>query len=136
MRIDPYEGRISDFTLRNWMKVYSNEYPNLPKEQLERSRATIFGELENKRHKVILNCRHINESESAAIWNSYTKRDYGIAIKTTFRRLSDSLDKAIPTPFPLVWSSMLIMTRNGWNKVIQSTSHFCISRKVLNMRRS
>jgi hypothetical protein len=76
------------------MKVYRNEYPNLPKEQLERSRAIIFGELENKRHKVILNCWHMNESESAAMWNSYTKRDYGIAIKTTFRRLSDSLDKA------------------------------------------
>jgi hypothetical protein len=76
------------------MKVYRNEYPNLPKEQLERSRAIIFGELENKRHKVILHCWHMNESESAAMWNSYTKRNYGIAIKTTFRRLSDSLDKA------------------------------------------
>jgi hypothetical protein len=76
------------------MKVYRNEYPNLPKEQLERRRAIIFGELENKRHKVILHCWHMNESESAAMWNSYTKRNYGIAIKTTFRRLSDSLDKA------------------------------------------
>jgi hypothetical protein len=91
---DPYEGRISDFTLLNWMKVYRNEYPNLPKEQLERSRAIIFGELENKRHKVIVNCWHMKESESAAMWNLYAKLDYGIAIKTTFRRLSDSLDKA------------------------------------------
>jgi hypothetical protein len=91
---DPYEGRISDFNLRNWMKVYRKEYPNLPKEQLERSRALISGELKEKRHKVIVNCWHMNASESAAMWDSYTKRQYGIAIKTTFRRLSDSLDKA------------------------------------------
>jgi hypothetical protein len=47
------------------------------------------------RPKVIINCWHMNESESATMWDLYTKADSaGVAIQTTFKRLSDSLDKA------------------------------------------
>jgi hypothetical protein len=59
------------------MKVYREEYPNLPQEHLEISRDQILSELENKRHKVIVNCWHMNDSESAAMWNLYTKHECG-----------------------------------------------------------
>ena len=38
---------------------------------------------------VVVNCWHQNESESEAMWKLYGK-DSGIAIKTTFKNLSDS----------------------------------------------
>jgi hypothetical protein len=91
---DPYEGRISDFNRRKRMEVYSEANPNLPKEQLERDLAQIDSVLEEKRHKVIINSWHMNEHESAAMWELYAQRNSGIAIQTTLGRLSDSLDKA------------------------------------------
>ncbi|MEO6421320.1 MAG: hypothetical protein ABIR84_01165 [Candidatus Nitrotoga sp.] len=37
-----------------------------------------------------LNCWHINEHESAALWKLYFKNDEGIAIQSTYRKLRDS----------------------------------------------
>lgn len=39
------------------------------------------------------NCWHGNDSESDAMWKVYVKSNQGIAIRTTFRRLRDSLNK-------------------------------------------
>jgi hypothetical protein len=90
---DHYEGRISDYNRRNRMKVYSKTNPSLSKERQQKIFAQIDSMLE-KRHNVIVNCWHMNESESPAMWDLHAKLDYGVAIKTTFKRLSDSLDKA------------------------------------------
>lgn len=38
-----------------------------------------------------LNCWHMNENESHAMWEVYSKQGYGIAIQSTYFRLSDSL---------------------------------------------
>jgi hypothetical protein len=38
-----------------------------------------------------VNCWHINEYESAAMWKSYLKSNEGIAIQSTFKHLKDSL---------------------------------------------
>jgi hypothetical protein len=42
-----------------------------------------------KKHTVV-NCWHINEYESDAMWKLYLKGEEGIAIQSTYRRLSDS----------------------------------------------
>ena len=39
-----------------------------------------------------INCWHLNEHESVAMWNLY-KTDYGVAIQSTFKRLRDCFDK-------------------------------------------
>jgi hypothetical protein len=46
--------------------------------------------------KVLINCWHMNHFESAAMWELYAQRDSGIAIKTTFKRLKDSLGENTP----------------------------------------
>lgn len=49
----------------------------------------------NKRQRewVFINCWHLNEKESAAMWKLYSKSDEAIAIKTTFQRLVSSLEE-------------------------------------------
>ena len=42
-----------------------------------------------QRKKVFVNSWHLNEFESAAMWKLYLKSDEGIAIQSTYRRLSD-----------------------------------------------
>jgi hypothetical protein len=40
-----------------------------------------------------VNCWHINEHDSAAMWKLYFQDNAGIAIQSTFRRLKDSFEK-------------------------------------------
>lgn len=39
-----------------------------------------------------INCWHLNENESAAMWNLYTSQSNGVAIRTTYSQLIDSID--------------------------------------------
>jgi hypothetical protein len=43
------------------------------------------------KNRVLVNCWHMNNSESAAMWNSYSYRNSGIALQSTFQRLKDSI---------------------------------------------
>jgi len=44
-----------------------------------------------------INCWHMNDVESAAMWNIYLKNNEGIAIQSTYKRLSQCLNK-LPKP--------------------------------------
>lgn len=44
----------------------------------------------SQRKEVAINCWHMNEYESAAMWKLYLKSDEGIAIQSTYRKLVDS----------------------------------------------
>lgn len=46
------------------------------------------------RKYTLVNCWHMNENESAAMWNIYTKNLNGIAIRSTFDRLRTSFSKS------------------------------------------
>jgi len=78
------------------MATYRAQYPERTEGQLQKS----FDDIDNhadeliRQGKVLINCWHMNEFESAAMWELYAKS--GIAIKTTFKRLKDSLDKGTP----------------------------------------
>ena len=43
------------------------------------------------KNRVLVNCWHMNNSESAAMWNSYSYRNSGIALQSTFQRLKDAV---------------------------------------------
>ena len=93
---DPYEGTVPEFNLRERMPTSRAQYPDITEERHQKA----FDDIDNHvaeliRHgKVLINCWHMNEFESAAMWDLYAKS--GIAIKTTFKRLKDSLDKGTP----------------------------------------
>jgi hypothetical protein len=93
---DPKEGTVPEFNLRERMPTYRAKYPDRTEEQHQKS----FDDIDNyvdeliRQGKVLINCWHMNEFESAAMWDLYAKS--GIAIKTTFEMLKDSLDKGTP----------------------------------------
>ncbi|HDR7527195.1 MULTISPECIES: DUF2971 domain-containing protein [Bacillus cereus group] len=47
---------------------------------------------EQNRKNVFINCWHLNEYESAAMWDLYLKSSEGIAIQTTFDKIKKSLN--------------------------------------------
>jgi hypothetical protein len=51
---------------------------------------------------VTVNCWHMNNYESAAMWNLYLKSDEGIAIQSTYRKLKDSITDEEPFYLGLV----------------------------------
>lgn len=79
---DPYECLPSQGTLEHY-RVGEDVQSNL--------RAAFVGHLK-ARACALINCWHMNEYESAAMWKLYLKSDEGVAIETTVSRLRDSFD--------------------------------------------
>lgn len=46
--------------------------------------------LKIQRKWTVINCWHMNECESAAMWRLYLKGDEGVAVRSTFKRLAES----------------------------------------------
>ena len=84
---DPFEGSYSKANVRLRPVVYKD----WPKEHFDKMLdSTAYASKETRRF-TFLNCWHISENESAAMWKLYLKTDEGVAIRSTFRRLADSL---------------------------------------------
>jgi hypothetical protein len=45
------------------------------------------------RRNTIINCWHIGEAESAAMWSLYARDNQGLAIRSTFKRMTESLPR-------------------------------------------
>jgi hypothetical protein len=48
---------------------------------------------EKLKSKMLINCWHVNEYESEAMWKLYSKSNEGIAIQSTYNRLINSLER-------------------------------------------
>jgi hypothetical protein len=109
---DPYEGTLSDFHRLERMPTYRAQHPERTEEQHQKT----FNAFDNdvaemiRSGKVLINCWHMNEFESAAMWELYAQRNSGIAIKTTYKRLKDTLDKPTSDPIKLA----LVEYHEGW----------------------
>jgi hypothetical protein len=57
------------------------------REQLEKAKQM----RKQLRESVLVNCWHINEHESAAMWKLYVRSDKGISVKSTVQRLIDGI---------------------------------------------
>ncbi|HSB56446.1 MAG TPA: DUF2971 domain-containing protein [Nitrosopumilaceae archaeon] len=92
---DPYEGTLPEYNEKLGESVYSEFKDKFKdKEQFEnflKQRIPTMKNLYNELRKITLvNCWHLNEHESALMWKSYTDNHTGIAIQSTYRKLSDS----------------------------------------------
>lgn len=87
---DPFEGSLPKVNVA----ARAIAPPDLP----ERVRDS-FIEMMNKRGEInrhwprytAMNCWHMNDYESAAMWKLYLKSDEGIAIQSTYARLKKSI---------------------------------------------
>ena len=82
---DPFEGSYSKANVVKRLKMYTN----LPEH--------LFGDMSID-YKIwpkftFLNCWHLNNFESAAMWKLYLKSDEGISVQSNFERLTKSFDK-------------------------------------------
>lgn len=82
---DPFEG---SFTKAN-IKLRPQAYANTPITPEVITKITSF--VRQSKAFTAINSWHLNDSESAAMWNLYAKNNQGIAIQSTFKRLKESL---------------------------------------------
>lgn len=82
---DPYEG-----SLPKVMKDLRNESLDQYKDRWKDELLPQFREVCTK--YTFLNCWHLNEHESAAMWDLYLETDDGVAIQSTYERLKNSLE--------------------------------------------
>jgi len=80
---DPYEGTIP--STHRELREESDEIPSEWSENyLPRFREIV-------KNYTFISCWHMNNTESAAMWNQYLKSDYGVCIQSTVERLKSSI---------------------------------------------
>lgn len=80
---DPHEGAFGEFNQRTRPHVYQD----VPEDQL--SGLSNYYRLLTK--YTFVNCWHLSEVESAAMWSLYTPLGQGVAVRSTYSRLTESL---------------------------------------------
>ena len=80
---DPFEGNISRIEYESVMRYEGPEWDAI-RDKLRR----IYREI---RETYFVNCWHANENESAAMWSLYSGQYNGVAIRTDFQSLKDSI---------------------------------------------
>lgn len=93
---DPFEGSLPIMTVeaRNTVKSRVLRHPNFPKEYIDAYRNQIdsTGKINLYWRKFYaINCWHMSEHESAAMWKLYSKSNEGIAVQSIYRKLRESI---------------------------------------------
>lgn len=77
---DPFEGKYGKYNLENRDSIYQTDM------------SLLIDLSEHARSKIYINCWHINNDESAAMWQLYSTNYSGIAIKSTIENLMSSVE--------------------------------------------
>jgi hypothetical protein len=89
---DKFEGSITQADIdrresfSNYLKTILSDYDD------EQKRAKELKFRKRLRSLVCVNCWHQNEDESAAMWKLYLKNNQGVAIRSTFKLLTESFN--------------------------------------------
>ena len=102
----PYEGTLGIYNNIDVRKEKNKLYLDVPRNNNEDERKLSDrlndmilnpkyreSDLRKLGNRFLVNSWHMNEYESAAMWDIYSTRDFGIAIQSTIKRLCDSLEK-------------------------------------------
>jgi hypothetical protein len=90
---DKFEGHIPNFN----KNVAPNVYSELGPENIEALLSQTQLLTKHLRERTVISCWHLNEYESAAMWDLYLKSSDGIAIQTTYSRLVKSFNNTDKT---------------------------------------
>jgi hypothetical protein len=93
---DPFEGALMPSTIEERSDRYRAwQESGMPDEIIKRKREEEYEFTQVNRSWTIVNCWHMNEDESYAMWKIYGKLDEGIAVQSTYARLRKCLDEEI-----------------------------------------
>lgn len=105
---DPFEGALSQGTLAARPGFVTATASQLRANGLDWSEADVEAMLSASggiiRSEAMINCWHMNDHESAAMWGLYCPSGGGVAIRSTAARLSEVLPKQIEDSAILVWA--------------------------------
>jgi len=79
---DPFEGSLTKATVA----AIEKEFADIPEEQLSK----LTGGYKEWQRCTVLNCWTMSDHESAALWVQYLQSPEGVAIQSTFGRLTES----------------------------------------------
>ena len=82
---DPYEGSTTQANIKRRKDIYKKN--NIPDETFKQMSYL----LEKVRQWTYVNCWHMNEHESAAMWKLYAKTNEAVAIQSTYHKLKNCL---------------------------------------------
>lgn len=85
---DPFEGAWSERNIQV-REEHPELFPNPPLDIIRKLQRITY---KSFRKFTLINCWHMNEYESAAMWKLYLKTNEGIAIQSTFKRLTECFD--------------------------------------------
>jgi hypothetical protein len=96
---DPFEGSIprreSEFRLTTY-KNHAEQFQYVfDEEKAMQNIKGIQGTHQNFKRGVVVNCWHINETESDAMWRLYLKNNEGVAIQSTKERIDTTIEKVV-----------------------------------------
>lgn len=91
---DKFEGSTSEPSIAEFREMLR---PYVSTEAFASQRGQESEMFQNIRRYVYMSCWHMNEHESYAMWSIYQNRQaMGLAIRSTYQRLSESLTDEIP----------------------------------------
>lgn len=90
--VDPYEGSFYKHPAFDLLEKGVNASDKKALEEFSRQSALKFKLKQKASKTVAVNCWHISEHESMAMWKLYLKSDEGVAIESTFFDLTQSFN--------------------------------------------
>lgn len=121
---DPFEGSLSrsEFeelkaTAERGEKDYS-----IPTEWRGRYLDILLANARRQRKSTYVNCWHLNDGESEAMWRLYATSGFGVAVQTTYAGLSLALPSDVEPP-PQTYHSGLTTRPSVYLGVVQYTDH-------------
>ncbi len=117
---DGWEGRYSDATYQTFLKSFIG-----PEDKIREMWTWHQDRNHEIRNCLFINCWHISEEESAALWQIYSTYGKSVAIKSTIHRLRDAVadvDMSIHAGASNIWT--MRMKPCQWEI---SLRHSCVS---------
>jgi hypothetical protein len=96
-RSDKFEDLFEGSFTQKTISIRERQYQAMiDKKELLPKYTPDYVSAESKKHReeFAINCWHMNDHESAAMWKIYLKSNEGIAIQSTFKKLKNSLHKS------------------------------------------
>ena len=96
---DPFEGSLSKEEYEHWKHMAAEAESNgtIPDRWKGQYLDRLLANARRARRAIYVNCWHVSNSESEAMWRLYSPSGYGVAIQSTYTALTNVLPSKIHT---------------------------------------